>query len=67
MPGFTDTPINRWVWDDDVRQTDVISRIPMRRAGTAEEVAAKMAFLASDEASYVTGAVWPCDGGMTAI
>ena len=35
--------------------------------GTAEEVAAVMLFLASDEASYVTGAVWAADGGMTAI
>ena len=34
---------------------------------TAEEVANVMCFLASDEASYVTGAVWAADGGMTAI
>jgi NAD(P)-dependent dehydrogenase (short-subunit alcohol dehydrogenase family) len=39
----------------------------MGRPGTAEEVAAVMLFLASDEASYVTGAVWAADGGMTAI
>lgn len=41
-------------------------RIPMRRAGTAEEVAAVMAFLASSEASFITGVNLPVDGGVTA-
>jgi NAD(P)-dependent dehydrogenase (short-subunit alcohol dehydrogenase family) len=43
------------------------AKIPLRRAGTPEEVAQVMLFLASDAASYVTGAIIPMDGGMAAV
>lgn len=44
----------------------LLSAIPARRAGTPEEVAACVRFLASEQASYVTGSVLPVDGGMAA-
>jgi NAD(P)-dependent dehydrogenase (short-subunit alcohol dehydrogenase family) len=65
IPGYSDTAMTNWV--DEQAHKDLLATIPLGRAGTAEEVAAVMLFLASDEASYVTGAVWAADGGLTAI
>jgi 3-oxoacyl-[acyl-carrier protein] reductase len=45
---------------------DLLAHIPARRMGTPEEVAAVVRFLASDEASYVTGATFTVDGGISA-
>jgi NAD(P)-dependent dehydrogenase (short-subunit alcohol dehydrogenase family) len=67
IPGFTDTPLVRAVMEDNEEFRRLVSTIPMGRPGRSEEVAAVMVFLASDEASYVTGAAWAVDGGMTAI
>lgn len=64
-PGATITPINE-AWVDDPEQKAVVeSHIPMGRAGTAEEMAAAVAFLASDEAAYITGQTLFIDGGLT--
>jgi 3-oxoacyl-[acyl-carrier protein] reductase len=46
--------------------SELLSAVPARRAGTPEEVAACVRFLASEEASYVTGAVLSVDGGLAA-
>jgi glucose 1-dehydrogenase len=64
-PGATVTPINRAWIDDPVKRDMVESHIPMRRAGTADEMGAVACFLASDDAAYITGQTIFVDGGLT--
>jgi glucose 1-dehydrogenase len=64
-PGATITPINRaWV-DDPEKAEQVTSHIPIPRPGTADEMAAVVCFLASDDAAYITGQTIFVDGGLT--
>ena len=60
--GLLDTDMTR-AFDAEARER-LVSAIPMGRMGTAEEVGAVVAFLASEAASYITGAVLPVDGGL---
>jgi 3-oxoacyl-[acyl-carrier protein] reductase len=62
-PGFIETPILSTIPDKVLDQ--MRAEVPMRRLGKAEEIANVYAFLASDEASYVNGAVLEVSGGLT--
>jgi NAD(P)-dependent dehydrogenase (short-subunit alcohol dehydrogenase family) len=66
VPGFIDTPMNAHVMSDAPLLETWTSTIPIKRVGTAEETAAVILFLASDEASYVVGSAFAVDGGQMA-
>ena len=63
-PGYVETPLTAGL-DESVR-SQMTARQPIGRLGTPEEVAEVICFLASDAASFVTGAVWSADGGYVA-
>jgi 3-oxoacyl-[acyl-carrier protein] reductase len=64
-PGRIDTDRLRAVYGDEGPPAGDLEQIPLGRVGTPAEIAAVVAFLASERAGYVTGAVVPVDGGIT--
>jgi len=64
-PGFIVTPMTEKL--SDKQRDSILARIPAGRAGTTEEVAAAVAYLASNEAAYVTGQTLHVNGGMAMI
>ncbi len=64
-PGAIATPINDFVLDDAEARHRVESEIPLGRFGRPEEIAAAVAWAASDQAGYVTGTTLVVDGGMS--
>jgi glucose 1-dehydrogenase len=64
-PGAIATPINKSLLANPDKLKGVLNNIPMKKLGTPEDVAAIVAFLASDDAAYVTGSTYFVDGGLT--
>ena len=61
-PGFVETDMTAEL--DDKRREEIAAQVPLGRFCTAEEIADVVTFLASEKASYITGAVIPVDGGL---
>ncbi|WP_022907509.1 SDR family NAD(P)-dependent oxidoreductase [Curtobacterium sp. B18] len=67
VPGYTETSLVRAISGDPASRAAIVARTPLGRAGTPDDVTGIMVYLASDESSYATGAVFRVDGGMTSL
>ena len=63
-PGAIATPINQAMMNNPAELDPLLRNIPLGRLGTADEVAGLVAYLASDEAAYITGSTYVMDGGL---
>lgn len=61
-PGFVDTDMTRALSDE--QRDGIVGQVPLGRYGQPDEIAASVRFLSSEDASYITGAVIPVDGGL---
>jgi meso-butanediol dehydrogenase/(S,S)-butanediol dehydrogenase/diacetyl reductase len=67
VPAVVETPATAGMLSDDTMLNNTNRLIPMGRVGRSDELASAIAFLASDDASYITGASLPVDGGRAAV
>lgn len=67
QPAYTETPLVAAISEDPESRAAIIGRIPIGRAGTPDDVAGIMVYLASDDGAFATGATFQVDGGMTSL
>ena len=65
-PGWIETEMTEGIRDDPARAAEIMARTPMKRWGKPEEVGALVNWLLSENAAFVTGSVYPIDGGYLA-
>jgi glucose 1-dehydrogenase len=63
-PGAIETPINKQLLNNPAQLEPLLKNIPLGRLGQPEDVSAVVAFLASDDARYITGSTVVVDGGL---
>jgi NAD(P)-dependent dehydrogenase (short-subunit alcohol dehydrogenase family) len=64
IPGLVDTDINKEIREDKQKKIEKEKEVPIKRIARAEEISKVALFLASEDASYITGAMIPVDGGL---
>ena len=62
-PGYIDTDMTSFL--NDEQKEDIIGQLSIKRVGKPEDIANMVSFLCSDESEYITGKVFPVDGGLT--
>jgi NAD(P)-dependent dehydrogenase (short-subunit alcohol dehydrogenase family) len=67
VPGYTETALVSAISSDPADRAAIVSRIPLGRPGRSEDVEGIMVYLAGDESSFATGAMFVVDGGMTTL
>lgn len=66
-PGWIDTELNKEVFSDEKYFSQIVEAIPLKKVGTAEDVAGSVLFLASDLANHITGATININGGSVLV
>lgn len=66
-PGWIETEMTQGLRDDPKRTADIMARTPVKRWGKPEEVGALVQWLLSEDASFITGSIYPIDGGYLAM
>lgn len=68
VPGPTETPLTKDLWERNPgRRERLMATVPVKRVAQADEIAAAVAYLASEQAGYVTGSTLTIDGGITSL